>query len=61
MSHETPTAPEPTPRTETPAASPPPVIAISGLSKRYDSGFSALKQIDLEIQRGVGSGAVGVS
>ncbi|WP_322527916.1 ABC transporter ATP-binding protein [Salinicola sp. LHM] len=52
MSHETPIAPEPTSRTETPAARPSPVIAISGLSKRYDSGFSALKQIDLEIQRG---------
>ncbi|WP_099866691.1 ABC transporter ATP-binding protein [Pararhizobium haloflavum] len=29
-----------------------PVIAISSLSKRYDSGFEALKGVDLEIDRG---------
>ncbi|KFF50210.1 multidrug ABC transporter ATP-binding protein [Gammaproteobacteria bacterium MFB021] len=28
------------------------MIEITGLSKRYDSGFEALKQIDLEIRRG---------
>ncbi|MGQ7241893.1 ABC transporter ATP-binding protein [Salinicola sp. V024] len=64
MSHETPLAPEraassdatvDTPvdvQSENPGAQPAPVIAITGLSKRYDSGFEALKQIDLEIQRG---------
>jgi ABC-2 type transport system ATP-binding protein len=29
-----------------------PIIEISGLSKTYASGFTALKQVDLEIQRG---------
>jgi ABC-2 type transport system ATP-binding protein len=29
-----------------------PIISVSGLSKTYDSGFQALKDIDLEIQRG---------
>jgi ABC-2 type transport system ATP-binding protein len=29
-----------------------PVISISGLSKRYESGFVALKHVDLEIRRG---------
>jgi len=29
-----------------------PIISISGLSKTYDSGFSALKTVDLDIQRG---------
>ena len=29
-----------------------PVIAISGLSKTYASGFQALKKVDLEIRRG---------
>ncbi|WP_110649324.1 ABC transporter ATP-binding protein [Salinicola peritrichatus] len=52
MSHETSTAPEQATRTEIPATHPAPVIAVSGLSKRYDSGFEALKRIDLEIQRG---------
>src|SRR4051812_5597764 len=30
----------------------PSIIAISGLSKTYGSGFHALKNIDLEIRRG---------
>ncbi|MBN9453171.1 MAG: ABC transporter ATP-binding protein [Bosea sp.] len=30
----------------------PPIISVSGLSKTYASGFSALKSIDLAIQRG---------
>ena len=30
----------------------PPIISVSGLSKTYDSGFSALKSIDLAIRRG---------
>ncbi len=30
----------------------PPVISISNLSKTYDTGFEALKDIDLEIRRG---------
>ena len=29
-----------------------PVISVQGLSKRYASGFQALKSVDLEIQRG---------
>ncbi|WP_244492978.1 ABC transporter ATP-binding protein [Bosea sp. Root670] len=29
-----------------------PIISVSGLSKTYDSGFSALKSIDLAIRRG---------
>lgn len=29
-----------------------PIISVQGLSKVYDSGFQALKKIDLEIQRG---------
>jgi len=33
-------------------AVPDPVITISGLSKAYASGFQALKQVDLQIQRG---------
>ncbi|GHB21232.1 ABC transporter ATP-binding protein [Salinicola rhizosphaerae] len=31
---------------------PSPVIAVSALAKRYDSGFEALKRIDLDIRRG---------
>jgi ABC-2 type transport system ATP-binding protein len=34
------------------AAPAPPVIAISGLSKTYATGFQALKDIDLEIRKG---------
>jgi ABC-2 type transport system ATP-binding protein len=30
----------------------PPIISVSGLSKTYDSGFSALKSVDLAIRRG---------
>src|SRR4051812_9496056 len=30
----------------------PPIIAVSGVSKTYASGFQALKNIDLEIRRG---------
>ena len=30
----------------------PPIIAVSNLSKTYSSGFSALKSIDLDIERG---------
>ncbi|WP_420100531.1 ABC transporter ATP-binding protein [Bosea sp. (in: a-proteobacteria)] len=30
----------------------PPIISVSGLSKTYASGFSALKTVDLEIRRG---------
>ncbi|MGX1743597.1 ABC transporter ATP-binding protein [Bosea sp. NPDC055353] len=29
-----------------------PIISVSGLSKTYDSGFSALKSVDLAIRRG---------
>jgi ABC-2 type transport system ATP-binding protein len=29
-----------------------PIISISGLSKTYDTGFTALKTVDLEIRRG---------
>ena len=29
-----------------------PVISVQGLSKRYASGFQALKSVDLDIQRG---------
>ena len=29
-----------------------PIVSVSGLSKTYDSGFQALKNIDLEIHRG---------
>src|SRR5690606_13025774 len=29
-----------------------PVIAVSGLSKTYASGFQALKRVDLDIRRG---------
>ncbi|WP_110686390.1 ABC transporter ATP-binding protein [Salinicola aestuarinus] len=50
MSHQTPNASESQPRIETPSASS--VIEIQGLAKRYDSGFEALKRVDLEIQRG---------
>ncbi|WIX31822.1 ABC transporter ATP-binding protein [Salinicola sp. JS01] len=52
MSHPTATASSPAAATSAPAAEPAPVIEITGLSKRYDSGFEALKQIDLEIRRG---------
>ena len=30
----------------------PPIISVTGLSKTYDSGFQALKTIDLEIRAG---------
>jgi ABC-2 type transport system ATP-binding protein len=30
----------------------PPIVTISGLNKKYASGFIALKNVDLEIQRG---------
>lgn len=52
MSHPTATASSPAAASSAPAAEPAPVIEITGLSKRYDSGFEALKQIDLEIRRG---------
>ncbi|MCE3026621.1 ABC transporter ATP-binding protein [Salinicola sp. DM10] len=52
MSHPTATASSPAAATSAPAAEPAPVIEITGLSKRYDSGFEALKQIDLKIRRG---------
>lgn len=52
MNHETPTAPQPTAHADIPDAQPAPVIAVSALSKRYESGFEALKQVDLEIRRG---------
>ncbi len=29
-----------------------PIVSVSGLSKTYDSGFQALKNVDLEIKRG---------
>ncbi|CAM5762830.1 ABC transporter ATP-binding protein [Bosea minatitlanensis] len=32
--------------------SPSPIITVSGLSKTYSTGFSALKSVDLEIRRG---------
>lgn len=35
-----------------PPSSAPPIISVSGLSKTYDSGFSALKTVDLDIRRG---------
>ena len=40
-------------------ASTPPIIAISGLSKTYASGFQALKDINLEIRRGEIFGLLG--
>lgn len=52
MSHPTATASSSPAAGSAPAAEPAPVIEITGLSKRYDSGFEALKQIDLEIRRG---------
>ncbi len=41
------------------SASTEPMIAISGLSKAYASGFQALKNIDLEIRRGEIFGLLG--
>ena len=41
------------------SASTEPIIAISGLSKTYASGFQALKGIDLEIRRGEIFGLLG--
>src|SRR5215207_78806 len=35
-----------------PAGASDPIIAVSGLSKTYASGFQALKKVDLEIRRG---------
>jgi ABC-2 type transport system ATP-binding protein len=35
-----------------PIGSPDPIIAVSGLSKTYASGFQALKKVDLDIRRG---------
>ncbi len=29
-----------------------PIVSIQGLSKTYAGGFQALKQVDLQIQRG---------
>ena len=29
-----------------------PIVVLAGLSKTYDSGFQALKSVDLEIRRG---------
>ncbi|WP_353979678.1 ABC transporter ATP-binding protein [Salinicola endophyticus] len=52
MSHPTATESSPAAASSAPVAEPAPVIEITGLSKRYDSGFEALKQIDLEIRRG---------
>ncbi|WFF42108.1 ABC transporter ATP-binding protein [Salinicola endophyticus] len=52
MSHPTATVSSPATASSAPVAEPAPVIEIIGLSKRYDSGFEALKQVDLEIRRG---------
>jgi ABC-2 type transport system ATP-binding protein len=35
-----------------PIGAPDPIIAVSGLSKTYASGFQALKKVDLDIRRG---------
>jgi ABC-2 type transport system ATP-binding protein len=35
-----------------PAGAPNPIIAVSGLTKTYASGFQALKKVDLEIRKG---------
>jgi len=40
------------PSTSLPATDSSPVVAVSGLSKTYASGFKALKGINLDIQRG---------
>lgn len=40
------------PQSRQPAGAADPIIAVSGLSKTYASGFQALRGIDLEIRRG---------